>query len=697
MFGSNILIMINGPYVDGAIYCDNDICKITWLRYQFYCVRISAILLTLFVFLLEIGLPILVKINGGDRKHYYNSYFIRGLIFIYLATLTQPDQEYKWYASIINGFSYFAYGYGLCLICITPVNFLLSFIPIGYPTSVKTQRPESTFWAVVTLVGCIINLLGFCAIFYSISWKHDGDSLAQQTYKYDVSQGDTTSYGKSLYIYQQFIFRLCLLFFIPLLFAAELEVTPILHNLPELRYLVTKGPLYLLIGTMLLTADDAWPYVNWLNFIGYSYICLGAAYLSFPAVRIVHELYGDRLSPKTRFYPGLYTFFSVWGVVMSIFSLVMFIWQTIAYDATSWGFADKYQWYSLKVCGYICCIIALFTELELEIFYEVTVGSVPIHFDFLRNWISRSFLYLFIACLCAQSSEKVDGDYTLFDITRTVMWAWVSLAIVYVVFFLHLVSSAMLYKLYIANEAWFQKTIADNSVSETTSLLNGNDDDDDVEGGNSAWSQSNPSNIINRKSSSNTLKNNNTNTTSQDTNIKESMKRFVLQQGGKLVISPIKFIEESGGALGKVKVSNKSATVAAAADADGGDNEVEEEEDIQEIKPQNFYVRGILYDEEGQSKKVDAVLPEKPKKGKPLPKVKKAKQLLLNAHAAYQASLENKRIFCWTTSHIPLEVSQKVSEMGKEAAIDVQVWCRAPVKSTWALAGAEDVQVFLPF
>ena len=52
-----------------------------------------------------------------------------------------------------------------------------------------------------------------------------------------------------------------------------------------------------------------WPAHDFVNYTGFAFLIFGCMYLGFPAVRIVHELYGDRLSPKTRFYPGLYTFF----------------------------------------------------------------------------------------------------------------------------------------------------------------------------------------------------------------------------------------------------------------------------------------------------------------------------------------------------------------------------------------------------
>jgi hypothetical protein len=634
---------------------------------------------------LEIGLPIVVKFSGQHRHNWFNYYPVRGLVYIYLAVLTEPDSYHKWYASIIAGFAKFAYIYGLCLIGVAPTNFILQFIPRGYPTSVKTQRPESTFWAVVTLISCALNLIGFAAVLFEMFWYHDGENVAQATYREVVGRGHETSYGKALYVYQAYMIRTCLLFFIPLLFAAELEVTPILHGLPELRYLVTKGPLYILVGTILLIDDYGWPAVDFVNYTGYAYLCYGCTYLAFPAVRIIHELFGDRMSPKTRFYPGLYTAFSVWGVVMSLITLVLLGWQIQAYDTDGWGWQYVYVWYSLKVCGFMSCFLAICTELELEVFYEYTLGGVPIHFDFLRNWVSRAFLYLFLACICAEGGDyKAAGAVTLFDLDRALMWTWVVYACVYVVFFIHLVSSAILYKLYIANEAWFQKAIADESLSETTALLQDNHDDE--EGGNTAWAQANSS-VVNRK-------NKTTDSATPQAKKQEGMRRFVLQQGGKLVLSPIRFNEEKEGALGKLKVKTP---VSAASEDDGQEDgqdggAAKKEEEVE--KPTNFYVRAILYDEIGKCRAVNATEPEKPRKNRPLPKGKKAKEQQLNAYAAYAAQQNGKRIFCWSSSDtIPLVVSQEVSRMGKEAAIDVQVWCSAPNKSAWALAGAEEVQV----
>ena len=71
--------------------------------------------------------------------------------------------------------------------------------------------------------------------------------------------------------------------------------------------------------------------------------------LCFPAVRIVHELFGDRLSPKTRFYPGLYTFFSVWGVVLGMITIVLFLWEFAVYDNKE--VSDEMDSWSKRVVG----------------------------------------------------------------------------------------------------------------------------------------------------------------------------------------------------------------------------------------------------------------------------------------------------------------------------------------------------------
>jgi hypothetical protein len=61
-------------------------------------------------------------------------------------------------------------------------------------------------------------------------------------------------------------------------------------------------------------------------------------------VRVVHELFGDRLSPKTRFYPGLYTFFSVWGVMLGILTVVLFMWEAAIYDTNAMESFERMQW-----------------------------------------------------------------------------------------------------------------------------------------------------------------------------------------------------------------------------------------------------------------------------------------------------------------------------------------------------------------
>jgi hypothetical protein len=228
--------------------------------------------------------------------------------------------------------------YGGTLALIHPTNFVLSLIPRGYPTSIKTQRPESTFWATVgvfylfvlvllslftlcviymleikaflttlltpptstlptpptktkhpstkkahqinnhqntqhkhhptssssssssssckvTLLACGLCTIGLAATLYEIFGHYNGESLAFASYDETVTAGTGTKQGRVLFVYQQYTMLLSLAFFLPLLFASELEVTAVLHALPELRYLVTKGPLYLLIGSVLLVSD----------------------------------------------------------------------------------------------------------------------------------------------------------------------------------------------------------------------------------------------------------------------------------------------------------------------------------------------------------------------------------------------------------------------------------------------------------
>jgi len=87
-----------------------------------------------------------------------------------------------------------------------------------------------------------------------------------------VDIGHETSYGRKLYEYQSAAMRIGLVFLLPLLFAAEIEVTPVLRALPELRFLVTKGPMYLLTGTALLISDDSWPGYEFIN--DTAYVCL---------------------------------------------------------------------------------------------------------------------------------------------------------------------------------------------------------------------------------------------------------------------------------------------------------------------------------------------------------------------------------------------------------------------------------------
>ena len=89
--------------------------------------------------------------------------------------------------------------------------------------------------------------------------------------------GHETTYGRKLYEYQSAAMRIGIAFLLPLLFAAEIEVTPVLRALPELRFLVTKGPMYLLIGTSLLISADSWPAYEFIN--DTAYICLVCLYI----------------------------------------------------------------------------------------------------------------------------------------------------------------------------------------------------------------------------------------------------------------------------------------------------------------------------------------------------------------------------------------------------------------------------------
>ena len=227
--------------------------------------------------------------------------------------------------------------YGLALFLVPPFNFLLAFVPRGFPTSIKTQRPESTFWAAVTLLSGVLCLFAWAANAYELFGRHDGESLPEVTYREAVDFGHETSTGKALFVYQSYVMRLCIAFFLPLLFAAEIEVTPVLRALPELRFMVTKGPMYLLVGSVMLIAADSWPAYQFVNDTAYIMLIFGALYLGFPAVRVIHELFGDRLSPKTRFYPGLYTFFSVWGVVLGLLTAILFLWEAAVYETSDYG------------------------------------------------------------------------------------------------------------------------------------------------------------------------------------------------------------------------------------------------------------------------------------------------------------------------------------------------------------------------
>jgi hypothetical protein len=65
---SNIAILFSGPEKDGALYCTEEQgCSGTWLRYQFFCARIMALVLIVLVFCLEIGIGPVVRMSGDNR------------------------------------------------------------------------------------------------------------------------------------------------------------------------------------------------------------------------------------------------------------------------------------------------------------------------------------------------------------------------------------------------------------------------------------------------------------------------------------------------------------------------------------------------------------------------------------------------------------------------------------------------------
>jgi len=640
---ANLFVLCTGPKIDGAFYCaEEDGCASWNLRYAFTTARLMAIFLALLGLCLELGIPSVVEgaMGAFPALSWCNQYPARALYYFLIGALTLPDKDWAWDAGLVSDGAYFAMDFAGALLVVAPATWLLKFVPRGYPTSVKTQRPESTFWATVTLITCVLCLCGEVALMFELFVYHDSQNLAEASYKDSVNDGHNNFEGKRLFVYQQYMLRLVAAILLPLLFAAELEVTPVLARLPEVRYLVTKGPMYLLVGTILLVANRDWPSVDFLNYTGYAMLITGTLYLGFPAVRVVHELFGDRLSPKTRFYPGLYTFFSVWGVMLGIQTVVLFGWEVAVYDTGYMEPYDKMQWYVFKVYGVLLALLAIGVEFELSWLYEMAVGGVPVHFDFLRNWGARAFLYILMACLCAEG-VNYDGYVSLFDLDRAVMWLWLVFGCVYLVFHAHLVSSAVFYRWYVANGAWFSKRDGDEGgegLSESTTLLGSYLDEESAAGlqARQAGGRGGGLEHLAPKKKA------------------EGMKRFVLQPRGRLVITPLKFVEDERDAA-------RRAGLAGGKVDDG----------------LRFFVKCVLgEDATGSSKPVAAAKLPKPKGG--------------TAPAAPPS-----RSCGWSAREgIPLEVSAAVARAGKEAAIEVQVWSQSGgKKGAWSGSSGGELQV----
>ena len=157
-----------------------------------------------------------------------------------------------------------------------------------------------------------------------------GSNVFASSFSTEISEDDKFVYKnteKSYFVYQQYCLILAVTFLLPILFFAELEVsthrclrkgvaillictyrgahvslhfqvTPILHCVPEFRYLITKGPIYLLLSGVLLISDGKYPGYFVITYTAISSFVLGLLYLGFPAVRMVHEIAGDDLSVR---------------------------------------------------------------------------------------------------------------------------------------------------------------------------------------------------------------------------------------------------------------------------------------------------------------------------------------------------------------------------------------------------------------
>ena len=315
-----------------------------------------------------------------------------------------------------------------------------------------------------------------------------------------------------------------------------------------------------------------------------------------------------------------------------------------------------FQWYVFHLYGVSVSMLVIGVEFEVAWLYEVSIGGVPIHFDFLRNWIARALLYLVVACICAASAYDVYGG--LFDLDKSLMWVWTALAVAYAVFYVHMVSSATFYRWYIAHGAWFSKTAAeggddddeegDGRINETSALLG------------TFLDEATPSGLrepsLRNRTSGAAANSSGSSASARAAKKKEPMKRFVLQPRGKLVVNPIKFVEGIGadgsGALPE-GVGMKRATNSDAPP---------------EPLPLKFFVKCLLGDEsDGYSGQSRRLAP---------PKASKRPAPVAAAGSAGAESSTEGRVVQWAESEaIPLEVSASVARAGKDAALEVQVWC----------------------
>jgi|MDSY01.1.fsa_nt_gb hypothetical protein len=88
-------------------------------------------------------------------------------------------------------------------------------------------------------------------------------------------------------------------------------------------------------------------------------------------------------------------------------TIVLASWQGALYDTSALSFAATYQYWCNKTFLLLLSCLVIAVELELAFVFDFSVGGVPIGFDFLRNWIARSFLYVLMASLVAAGAVSV--------------------------------------------------------------------------------------------------------------------------------------------------------------------------------------------------------------------------------------------------------------------------------------------------